>query len=263
MTNPGEWLRGLREDLHLTRMAVERLTSEAAAKANNERYRIRRGRLTEIEEGKAVPDIFEVESLCECYKVTYEAVLHAFGMRLGASHDAPQGSTESHDASKRWSFTDTDRPFSLTFQSKISFDTTRLVTESAEDLGVPAVVRQRLDAGQFRLGIVGLDDDTMDDLVPGGSVVVIDKSHNTVETGDWKTIQERPIYFVWHEKGYSCSWCHLVRDTLFIVPHPTSRHPVMIFKMPRAATIIGRIVHVWPPMILSKSPASGGHSSMS
>src|ERR1700683_2346382 len=73
MTNPGDWLRGLREELHLTRVAVERFTSEAASRANNKRYQIRRGRLTQIEEGKAVPDIFEVESLCECYKVTYEA----------------------------------------------------------------------------------------------------------------------------------------------------------------------------------------------
>ncbi len=182
--------------------------------------------------------------------------MSAFGMRLGESQNMPQDSSQSDDATRQWSFTDTDRPFSLTFQSKISFDTTRLVTESAEELGVPAVVRQRLDAGQFRLGIIALNDDTMDDLVPGGYVVVIDKSHNTtVEMGDWKTIQERPIYFVWHEKGYSCSWCHLVHDTLFIVPHPTSRQPVMIFKMPRAATIIGRIIHVWPPMILNKSRA--------
>jgi hypothetical protein len=233
-------------------VAVERLSTEFARGANNGRYRIRRGRLTEIEEGRAVPDIFEVESLCECYKVTYEAVLQAFGMRLGESQNVPQGSTQSNGTARQWSFTDTDRPFSLTFQSKISFDTTRLVTESAEELGVPAVVRQRLDAGQFRLGIIALNDDTMDDLVPSGSVVVIDKSHNQVEMGEWKTIQERPIYFVWHEKGYSCSWCHLVHDTLFIVPHPTSRQPVMIFKMPRAATIIGRVIHVWPPMILPK-----------
>jgi hypothetical protein len=252
MTSPGYWLRGLREELHLTRVAVERVTTEIARRANNDRHRIRRGRLTEIEEDRAVPDIFEVESLCECYKVTYEAVLQAFGMRLGESRNLPQGSTQSEETARQWSFPDTDRPFSLTFQTKISFDTTRLVTEGAEELGVPAVVRQRLDAGEFRLGIIALNDDTMDDLVPGGSVVVIDKSHTTVEMGEWKTIQERPIYFVWHEKGYSCSWCHLVRDTLFIVPHPTSRQPVMIFKMPRAATIIGRVVHVWPPMILPK-----------
>ena len=252
MTTPGSWLRERREELHLTRSAVERLTNETAKRTGNERYRIRRGRLTEIEEDRTAPDIFEVESLCECYKVTYEAVLHAFGMRPGESQESSGIAAQPGETAKQWTFTDADRPFSLTFQSSISFDTTRLVTESAEELGVPAVVRQRLDAGQYRLGIIGLNDDTMDDLVPGGSVVVIDKSHNTVEVRDWKTIQERPIYFVWHEDGYSCSWCNVVRDTLFIVPYPTSRRPVMIFKMPRAATVIGRIIHVWPPLILPK-----------
>jgi hypothetical protein len=46
----------------------------------------------------------------------------------------------------------------------------------------------------------------------------------------------------------------VVRDTLFIIPYPTSRQPIMIFKMPRAATIIGRIVHIWPPMIMQPEP---------
>ena len=250
MTNPGDWLRGLREELHLTRIAVERLTTEKATAANNKRYRIRRGRLTDIEEGRGVPNIFEVESLSECYKVAYRAILEAFG--LGAAEPAGKTSAEQPQGTKPWSFGDTDRPFSLSFQSNIKFDTTRLVTETPEELGIPAAVRQRLDAGQYRLGVIGLEDDTMDDLVPGGSVVVIDKTHNTVEMREWKTIQERPIYFVWHEKGYSCSWCNVVRDMLFIIPYPTSRQQVMIFKMPRAATIIGRIVHIWPPMIIQE-----------
>lgn len=254
MTNPGEWLRGLREELHFTRIAVERLTSEFADKYNNKRYRIRRGRLADIEDRNSVPNIFEANSFSECYKVPYHAVLEAFGVG-GGSAALTENSPHADDAGKPWSFTDIDRPFSLTFQSNVSFDTTRLVTESAEQLGVPAIVRQRLDAGNFRLGIIGLNDDTMDDLVPGGSVVVIDKSHTTVEMREWKTIQERPIYFVWHEKGFSCSWVNIVRDMLFIIPYPTSRQPVMIFKMPRAATIIGRIVHIWPPLIIQRSPA--------
>jgi hypothetical protein len=252
MTNPGDWLRGLREELHLTRIAVERLTTDLANKAGNKAYRIRRGRLTDIEERGSVPNIFEVKSLSECYKVAYNAVLEAFG--LVDSQTLPRESAPSAEAAKTLSFPDTDRPFSLTFQSNIRFDSTRLVTESPEELGVPAVVRQRLDAGQFRLGIIGLADDTMDDLVPGGSIVVIDKTHNAVEMREWKSIQERPIYFVWHEQGYSCSWCNVVRDTLFIIPYPTSRQPIMIFKMPRAASIIGRIVHIWPPMIMQPEP---------
>ena len=154
----------------------------------------------------AVPDIYEVASLCECYKVNYGAVLQAFGLQLRVPQNVLEDSIRSVKAAKQWSFTDADRPFSLTFQSDVSFETTRLVTESPEELGVPAVVRQRLDGGQFRLGIIGLNDDTMDDLVPAGSVVVIDRSHNTVEMGDWKSVQERPIYFVWHEKGEN-SFC--------------------------------------------------------
>ncbi len=252
MTNPGDWLRGLRAELHLTRIAVERLTTNLANETGNAAYRIRRGRLTDIEERGSVPNIFEVKSLSECYKVAYNAVLEAFGLVDGQT--LPRESAQPGQAAKSLSFPDAGRPFSLTFQSNIRFDMTRLVTESPEELGVPAVVRQRLDAGQFRLGIIGLADDTMDDLVPGGSVVVIDKTHNAVEMREWKTIQERPIYFVWHEQGYSCSWCNVVRDTLFIIPYPTSQQPIMIFKMPRAATIIGRIVHIWPPMIMQQDP---------
>jgi len=252
MTNPGNWLRGLREELHLTRIGVERVTGESASRTANERYRIRRGRLADIEDGHSAPDIFEVASLSECYKVPYPAVLRAFGVPSGESPNVLESPAISTISSKSWCFTDADRPFSLTFQTSIRFDTTRLVTESAEDLGIPAVVCRRLDAADLRLGIIGLNDDTMGELVPCGSVVVIDKSRTTVEMGDWKSIRERPIYFVWHENGYSCCWCFLARETLFIVPYPTSHQPVMIFKMPRAASIIGQVIHVWPPLITRK-----------
>ena len=251
MSNPGTWLRERREELHLTRSGVERLTSELASESSNERYRIRRGRLADLEEGKSAPDIFEVASISECYKIPYSAVLQGFGVKVGESRGTSEPS-RSGEYSRQWSFSDTDRPFSLTFQSSIRFDTTRLVMESPDELGVPTAVRLQLDLGQFRLGIVAVNDDTMGELAPAGSVVVIDKSHNTVEMGDWKSIQERPIYFVWHENGFSCSWCYLAREMLFIVPYPTSQRPVMVFKTPHAATIIGRVIHVWAPLIIRK-----------
>ena len=253
MTSPGGWLREVREERHLTRSAVQRATAEIAKRHADEGYWVRRGRLADIEDGRTIPDIVEVASLCECYRVSYHTVLHAFGMNMQTAR-LPEG-LEPHGVNQQWSFADADRPFSLSFQTHVSFDETRIVTEGAEELGVPAAVRQRLDEGQFRLGIIGLNDDTMGELVPAGSVVVIDKSDNRVEMADWKSIRERPIYFSWHEKGYSCSWCYLAHDTLFIVPYPTSRKPVMIFKTPRAATIIGRIVHVWSPLVAQGRPA--------
>lgn len=252
MTSPGGWLRKRREELHLSLSGVERLTSETARETANARYRVRRGRLADLEGDRGAPNIFEAASISECYKIPYLAVLQAFGLKVGESRSASESPSISHDFSKKWSFPDTNRAFSLTFQSNINFVVTRLVTESAEDLGIPAAVRRQLDLGQFRLGIIGINDDTMGELVPSGSVVVIDNSHNTVETGNWKSVRERPIYFVWHENGFSCSWCCMVRETLLIVPYPTSRHPVMTFKTPRAATIIGRVIHVWPPLIIQK-----------
>ena len=167
MTNPGGWLRGLREELHLTRVGVERLTSESASRTANERYRIRRGRLADIEDGHSPPDIFEVASLSECYKVPYHSVLRTFGVQLSEVRNALAPPIESRTPQKAWSFTDTDRPFSLTFQTGVSFDTTRLVTESPEELGIPATVRHDLDETEYRFGIIGVDDDTMGELVPG------------------------------------------------------------------------------------------------
>jgi hypothetical protein len=148
----------------------------------------------------------------------------------------PESSIKPETTSRQWSHTDAGRLFPAIFHSNISFEETRLVTENAEELGVPSAVRRRLDLGDFRLGIIGENDDTMGELVPPGSVVVIDKSYSTVEMGGRKSIRERPIYFVWHENGFSCSWCYMSRETLFIVPYPTSHQPVMIFKTPRAAT---------------------------
>lgn len=252
MTNPGSWLRGLREELHLTRVGVERLTNESVVRTSDERYRIRRGRLADIEDRNKPPDIFEVASLSECYKVPYPAVLHAFGIAVSEVQPLLPSLSETTAPEKPWSFTDTDRPFSLSFRSSVSFDSTRLVTESPEELGIPVPVRREIDDTLYRFGVIGIHDDTMGELVPPGSVVVIDKTRNTVEMRDWKTIRERPIYFVWHEDGYTCSWCFLTRETLFVVPYPTSRQPVMIFKLPRAASIIGQVVHVWPPLVIRK-----------
>src|SRR6202035_1140657 len=129
MSDAGSWLQERREELHLSRSGVERLTGESANKAADERYRIRRGRLTDLEAGRSAPDIFEVASLCECYKVTYPAVLQAFGMKSGESASISESQMRPEATSKQWSHTDAGRLFPSAFHSNISFDETRLVTE--------------------------------------------------------------------------------------------------------------------------------------
>ncbi len=125
MSDPGSWLRERRQELHLTRSGVERVTSGSAREAANERYRIRRGRLTDLEAGRSAPDIFEVASLCNCYKVTYPAVLQAFGMKLGESGSMSQGPISSDETAEQWSLTGTGRLFSPNLPTNISFDPIR------------------------------------------------------------------------------------------------------------------------------------------
>jgi transcriptional regulator with XRE-family HTH domain len=83
MSDAGSWLQERREELHLSRSGVERLTGESANKAADERYRIRRGRLTDLEAGRSAPDIFEVASLCECYKVTLPCCIASLRDEIG------------------------------------------------------------------------------------------------------------------------------------------------------------------------------------
>src|ERR1700733_3097473 len=117
MPNSGSWLRERREELHLTRSGVERLTRDAASQAAAERYRLRRGRLTDLEAGRSAPDIFEVARLSDCYKVTYPAVLRAFGLKSGESGSVPESPIRPDATSKQWSHTDAGRLFPSTFRS--------------------------------------------------------------------------------------------------------------------------------------------------
>ena len=82
-------------------------------------------------------------------------------------------------------------------------------------------------------------------MIPPGSVVEIDKEQNTVLVFAWKTLRERPIYFVSHQQGYSCCWCQQEATELTLIPHPVSRQPIQRFRMPRDASIIGRVVNAW------------------
>ena len=87
----------------------------------------------------------------------------------------------------------------------------------------------------------------MGDLIPPGSLVEIDVMQNAVQVFDWRTMRERPVYLVWHTDGHSCCWCQLEGKELTLLPYPLSRQPVRRFKVPREASVIGRVINAWLP----------------
>jgi transcriptional regulator with XRE-family HTH domain len=243
----GEWIRRLREQRGFTREQVEALTREFAQKTGNEHNWIRHGRLAHIERGEAVPDIYTVQSFAEIYQVAYERVLQGFGvdiptlrrlLPLPSTSPAPYqvGSLEP-------------RHLAAPSLRQISFKETRLLidpTESAEVLR--AILGLEFDEAFTRIGLIASTDDSMGPYVPPGSAVKIDTRHKIIESAAWRDLIERPIYFIWHEEGYSCCWCDQRENKLILLPHPASHRAAMQLNIPGQATVIGRVTHVWSPL---------------
>ncbi len=77
----------------------------------------------------------------------------------------------------------------------------------------------------FKRGIIGRRDRTMEPLLLAGAIVLIDTQQRAIAGWkDWDTDYDRPIYFLLARDGYFCGFCELDRkqDWLLLVPHPLS-----------------------------------------
>jgi hypothetical protein len=136
--------------------------------------------------------------------------------------------------------------FELHFDKRVNLKKTNLLEqELPESALIPQSLRKRLNPDRFRYALIGVEDESMADIVPAGSLVEVDKEQNTVEIFAWATLRQRPIYLVLHEFGYNCCWCQHEGTELTLLPHPASRYPVRRYRTPGQASIIGRVTYVW------------------
>ncbi len=237
----GKVIRELREQRFIKSTDIERISrSIASVKANGDFY-VSRATLADVEAG-SVPSIHKLFSLAVCLRVPLEEILQVFG--IGASEGmALDGQLEpvSREVLEiRWP----GFRFELNFDATLNSDETSLLKPNPLESPAPP---GRLDPKRYRYAVIGLADDTMGELIPPGSVVEIDVTQNAVKVSDWKTIRERPIYLVWHADGHSCCWCNQEGKELTLLPYPLSRRPVRRFKVPREASVIGRVINAWLP----------------
>jgi hypothetical protein len=75
-------------------------------------------------------------------------------------------------------------------------------------------------------------------------LLVIDDTRRKIQTSGWKSLAERPIYFVEHRDGYYCRWCSLKDGVLSLISDPASDAPVVHFAFPGEAEVIGQVVGV-------------------
>jgi hypothetical protein len=242
-----KWIRELRKERLVKSSDVERLSRAIADVKGNADFYVSHSTLADIETG-SVPSVHKLFSLAACLKVSLEELLLVFGIdsnevrQFAGPTEAGLSQVESSKA-REPSFR-----FQLNLDASLNSHETNLLKLNPQELAaLSPVLRKRLDPRRYRYAVVGLNDDTMGDLIPPGSLVEVDVMQNTVQVSDWRSMRERPIYLVWHTDGHSCCWCQMEGKDMTLLPHPLSHQPIRRFKVPREASVIGRVINAWLP----------------
>jgi hypothetical protein len=237
----GTWIKQQLEERFIKASDLERLSRAIAEAKGHSDFYVSHSTLADIAEG-AIPSIHKIFSLAVCLKLPYEQLLVIFG--VDPKEALTYGITK--EGSQRESQLGLRAPgfrFQLQFDRRLDPKRTILLQPDLAQVGSLGV--EEMDPQRFRYGLIGLEDTSLGDVIPAGSVVEIDKGQNSIAMFSWKSLRDRPIYFIWHQEGYSCCWCQQDRSELTLVPHPCSAQPIRRFRMPRDANIIGRVVNAW------------------
>lgn len=245
MIESGQIVKKLREDRFLNTGDIERLSRAISDRKANSQYYIAHATLKEIEDLGHIPGIHKIESLAIIFKIPLVKMLLAFGIDVRETEQLTFAAPQKETTLEPPELFETDLPFRLNFDNRINPHETNLLPGKPEEWGVaPSTLLRRLQPQRFTYALVGVDDDSMYDIIPAGSLIEIDREQNTIQEAFWRTMRERPIYLIWHDDGYSCGYCQQDRSELLLIPHPASQKTVRRLKA-RESTIIGRVVHVW------------------
>lgn len=229
---------------HLPKPAeIEQISRSIAKEKGNPEYYISPAAWSQIKRG-TTPSIYKLFSLAVCLRMPYERVVQAFGVDLEQAGSNGFGP----DRAELVRINLQELGFSFQLSLDTQFDTRRTnllqpATINREHL--PGPLLDRLNPSRYRYVLLGLDDDSMGDLIPPGSLVEIDPKQTMIESFAWRNVRERPVYGVRHGEDYSCTWCQQDGRELTLLPHPLSRLPVRRFALPQNAEVIGRAVSVW------------------
>jgi len=245
MEVPGRLIKELLVARGLKPSDVERKSRLIAEQRRNSRFYISHATLAAIEAG-SIPGIYKIFSLASCCNVSYEQLLSVFGIETQKTEIAPPSTTAVTTSSDAPVLAKPNFRFSVNFDFRMPPVETCLLPRELDDWGsLPRKLVGSLEPKRFLYALVGLQDNRLGDIIPPGSLVEVDTEQTQVIHTGWHTIRERPVYIVWHDRGYSCGWCQLTGSELLLIPDPLSKQPILRFRAPAEATVVGRIVHVW------------------
>lgn len=246
-TNPGKFLKGIREKLGLGLKEVEEASRRIAEAEGNEDFYISAARLHQIENDDSAPSVFKMFSLSAIYAIGFLEILRRYGID-------PDRAKQYHgvlelDSTRPVSVEVYDKEATVTLPVRLDpsfrWQTTHLVSRVVEIWGeIPVSFLLQVNPRQHLYGYVGLQDLTMFPLIRPGALVMIDQSRRRVQSQGWRSEFDRPIYFVELRDGYRCAWCQLDHSRLTLIPHPMSSMPAESFNCPDEAEVVGQVVGV-------------------
>jgi len=245
---PGAELRAIRRCLGISTRQVEKYSRQIAKAEGNAKFYISNAWLSQIEATGSVPGVQKLFSLSVIYRINFVELLCLFGIdleRIGL-HQLEIRLPKTQPAKMEVYNEERTTAFPVRFHQGFKVEKTTLLSRIVRIWGeVPVSVIRHLDIKNSDYGYIGLQDYTMDPLVPPGSFVQIDnKVREIIRPSSWRTELDRPIYFVKVPGGYACSWCELKRNQLTLVPHPLSRSRLRHFTYTQDAEIIGRVIGI-------------------
>lgn len=241
----GQRLRKARERLGLKFREVEVASQKIAESHSNEEYSIGLSRLSEIENKGVVPSVYRLYTLSTIYRLDFLEVLSWYGINLDAQfHDAQLHELESTHLVNYSTAGLGDPQAPLSLDPGVDLTKTTFLSRVITRWGsLPLHLLKSLDTRKRRYALVGSEDWSMYPILQPGSLLVINDSNRVVNSG-WTDEWERPIYFFEHRDGNLCGWCHLDRDRLVVLSHPSSSEPPKIFLYPNEIEVLGQVVGV-------------------
>jgi len=237
-------LRRARERLNLKFRDVEQASLSIAERHGNPEFTVLISRLSDIENQGTVPSLYRLYSLCCIYRLDLDDVLGWYGVPVESiAADAGLIQLEKTHAVNFNPDGGAAATLPISLDPGIDLRRTFFVSELVQRWGkLPLALLSGLDTSRFRYGFVGTEDWGMYPAVPPGSLLVIDDTKRKVQNSGWRSLSERPIYFLEHRDAFYCRWCSIQDGVISLMSDPASEAPVLNFQYPGEIEVIGQVV---------------------
>jgi transcriptional regulator with XRE-family HTH domain len=241
--HPGQQLRARRDQLGLSLREVEAASISLAQRHGAPDLVLHISRISDIESKGIVPNIHRLYSLAVIYRCDLGELFSWYGIDVSKmTEDLAQAAAPKTHIFNGLAINRRARvPMKVdpSFDMNVTCDFGRMVEQWGT---VPFSFLENLASRTYTYAYIGLKDFTMYPLLLPGSFLQVDERKRSVQTKQWASEFQRPIYFVEMRDEFTCCWCAVAGEKLTLQPYPLSPAAPRIVRLDYDAEILGQVV---------------------